>query len=639
MSLTLTEANLQHQKLRDAILKRIRRCPDIYHDIGETFQSDAQICEATLMTCDVKDVPEMFDTIKRRMPFDDHKAIFFRFVERDKDIVVKLYMQHFGAAIVEDREFLTEAIKRDLHAALLRQLPPAMCMDVELLKLAVESINLKSLHWVLRQVPPEVLVEHEFIIFRALERGAFYLSPEIVPPSFWQSRDFIIKWTMKRGRRVSIATIPTTFGNDREICLALYRSQSGDENTLDEIVDWIPKTFLADKDFAFECLRHDPRIFKSCEAKLREDIDVFLTAALHASKLRTFLNSAGESLVLHVSTIHTRLEAYDVFMTFLACLWKSLQFLLRPLSTLACLRKRRQLLLWPLSVLDCDEDTARGLKATIAGYLGFSGKYLPTFLKRVENEVLNMALDRNCSMSSKLIPLLPRQAVTEAVHSSSHWVSMQTYPDELWTNRSFVDWASQRGEFSNAISDEFSMDWKICAAYYKHSSLMRERALPWMSESLKSDKRFVLECLDFDPLILNYCGKHILYDFTILLKAVGLAVETEAIGNLARAAVKEGWADALVVFAKFLHSKMETRMKSFDEHAEGTYFAHAPADVQLFIDSYLSVDFDATIVHEMQLVRCDHFIFCLALGRDVADLCEASWNWPARKRRSTTFMD
>jgi hypothetical protein len=156
MSLTLTEANLQHQQLRDAILKRMQKCPDIYRDIGETFQSDAQICEATLMTCNVEDVPRMFDTIKRRMPnFDDHKAIFFRFVERDhENIFVKLYMQHFGAAIVEDREVLTEAIKRDLHGALFRQLPPALCMDVELLKLAVESISLYRLDWVLRRVPP-----------------------------------------------------------------------------------------------------------------------------------------------------------------------------------------------------------------------------------------------------------------------------------------------------------------------------------------------------------------------------------------------------------------------------------------------------------------------------------------------------
>ncbi len=438
---------------------------------------------------------------------------------------------------------------------------------------------------------------------------------------------------------VSTTLIPTTFGNDREICLALYRSQSGGGDKLDEIVDWLPKTFLADKDFAFECLRHNPRIFESCEAKLREDIDVFLTAALHARKLRTFLNGAGESLVLHVSTIYTRLEAYDVFMTFLACLWKSRQLPLRPLSIFGCLWKRRQLSLWPLSILDCDDDTARGLKASIAGYLGFSGRYQPTFLKHVENEVLNMALDRNCSMSSKLIPLLPRQTVLEAVSRSSHWESMQTYPDELWKKRSFVDWASQRGEFSNAISDEFSMDWKICAAYYKHSSSVRERALPWMSESLKSDKRFVLECLNVDPTILNYCGKHVLYDFEILLKAVGLAVKKEAIGNLARTALKKGWDDALVVFAKLLHSKIETRMKSFDEHAEDTYFAHASA-VQPLIDSYfLSVDFDATIVREMQLVRCDHFIFCLALGRDIAELFKSYRDWPHQKRKSSTFRD
>jgi hypothetical protein len=621
------EASLQHQQLRDAILKRIQKSPDIYLDIGETFQSDAHICEATLMACDyyVKDFPKMLDTIKRHIPnFDNHKAAFLRFVERNCEKVVELYMKHFGAAIVEDWEFLTEAIKRDCHAAVFRQLPPALCMDVELLKLAVESIDLNRLYnMVLRQVPPEVLVKHEFILFRAMERGAFYLTPDIVPPSFWQSRDFIIKWTMESRRRVSIALIPTTFGNDREISLALYRSQSGGGDNLDEFVDWLPKNFLADKDFALECLRHDPGMFESCDAKLREDIDVFLTAALHASELRTFLNGAGESLVFHLSTIQTRLEAYDVFMTFLACL-----------------RKSRQLLLWPLSIVDCDDDTARGLKARIAGYLGFSGKYHPMHLKRVWREVLIVAQD--CSLCSELIPLLPQQTILEAISKGrGHWISLKTYPDELWTNRSFVNWASQCGKFSTAISDEFSIDWKICLAYYKHSRRVREMTLPWISERLKSDKRFLLECLNVDPKILNYCGKLVLYDFEVLLKAVRLAMKKKtAILGLARTAVEQGWAHALVVFAKLLHMKIEAyrRMKSFDEHAGDNYFAHTPT-IQPLINSYLGVDFSATQRREMQFVWCDHFIFCLALGRDIAELCESYEDWPDRNRSSFTFMD
>jgi hypothetical protein len=247
MSLALTEANFQHQRLRDAILERIQKNPDIYLDIGETFQSDPKICIATLMSYSdyMNGYLRIFDLILHHIPsFDDHKEAFFRFLQGGNRMFVEMYLRHFQAAIVGDREILTEAIRRDCYAVFFCQLSLPLCMDVELLRLAVENISENHLHLLVKHVPPSFLVEHEFILFRVLDRGATNLSPGVVPSSFWKSRDFIIRWTLMKGRKVPIAAIPATFRDDREICLALLRSQSESQKA---IVNWIPISFLSDK--------------------------------------------------------------------------------------------------------------------------------------------------------------------------------------------------------------------------------------------------------------------------------------------------------------------------------------------------------------------------------------------------------
>jgi hypothetical protein len=381
-----------------------------------------------------------------------------------------------------------------------------------------------------------------------------------------------------------------------------------------------------------KCLRQDPKIFELFEPKLQEDFDVFLTAAFRDSFLLSFLRGLGESLVLHASGIHARLKAHDEFMTFLNCCWKS-----------------RQLSLLPLTALDCDNETARGLGTTIAGYLGFSG-YQREHLKRVWDMVVVMAIYERTSVSSKLIPLIPRQTLVQGLleqilgsDGKKHYVPLQTYPDELWANHLFVNCASGRGIFSSTISDEFSTDRNICLAYYKHSPSVRKMALPWMSQSLKSDKSFVLECLNFDHLILNHCKKDLLYDFDVLLKVVGFAMRKKVIDGLAENALNGGWDDALVFFARSLHTKIDayTTIMSFNEQVGAHYFAHAPI-VQALIGSYMGIDMNANATerrHELQLVWGNRFVFCLALGRTVAEVCESCNVWTKRKRNSSTLTD
>jgi hypothetical protein len=622
MSLVLAEASTHHRRLRDAIIHRIWESIDTYLDIGETFQSDPKICIETLKSCDedMKTCPDVLDLISRHMPnFDDHKEAFLRFLQTGRADYVRIYMHHFGAAVVEDRDFLTEAIKSDSRAILYPELPPALRMHVELLKIAVETIVDRQLEYFIRQVPSVALIENEFILFRALDRGCGHqLWSSDIPTSCWQNRELIINWTM-RGRSVLIHLIPTTFRNDPEICLALYACQP--EYEMYDILNWIPKPFLADKSFVLKCLRRHPEIFCSCGRKLQEDVEVILTAAFRASPLRTFLYGLRDSLVSHVSGIHARLVAHDEFMTLLACIWKS-----------------GKLSLLPVSTLDCDAETARGLNALIAGYLGFSYTCHGEHLKRVWKEVLNMALDLNCSISSKLMPLLPQQALAKAVLNAKtngeHSISLQTYPDELWANRWFVNWASERGVFSNAISDEFSMDRNVCLAYYSYSLLVRETTLPWISKSLKSDRSFVLECLTFDPLILNFCQKDLLSDFDVLLKAARIAIRRKDIYGLAKIALEGGWDDALVTFAKLLHMKIDTHTpdKSVDEKGEDCYFAHTAPTVQP-----LNVALNATTRREMLLVWRNPFIFCLALGRNVKEVCKSYQDWPQEKKDGTHF--
>jgi hypothetical protein len=254
------EANLQNL-LRDEILKRIEANPDVYLDIGESYRSDPKICSATLLAYPNKHgfdkgFLEILDMIMPHIPnFSDHKAAFLRFMAksddsyRDQYRFVELYMHRFRPGIEQDREFLKEALKLDSFAILFERLSPALRVDAELLQLAVENVRGNQISTLVRALPPEVLVEHDFILVRALGPGNASINADLIPASFWQNRDFIIRW-MERSLDIPIASIPTMFCNDRELCLSLYRKLRGlRQHRSDEIMNWISRSLRTDKDF------------------------------------------------------------------------------------------------------------------------------------------------------------------------------------------------------------------------------------------------------------------------------------------------------------------------------------------------------------------------------------------------------
>jgi hypothetical protein len=570
------------------------------------------ICKAVLLVGEYTGhLTENFNVVIRHLHhFEDHKAAFVRFLQyKHLGWIMERYMKHFGAEIEEDRAFLIDAIHRDCFANLYKALPRELRMDVEVLQLAVESVCHTHVDQFLQAVPPEAF----FILLRVLDLSTVRLKTYPVPPSFWQNREFIIRWADKSSD-IPKASIPPKFCNDRELCLSLYmRCQyEYEKNTkMGEKLDWIPRAFCADKGFVLECLNWHPWIFHSCDQTLQQDFDVFVmaaSAAIQADAFLSFLTNLKEPSMLLVNAIPSKLEVHSGFVTYLTCLWKS-----------------RQLSLLPLRTLDCDDDTARGLNTRVARYLGFRGTCSGQHLKRVWDEVVTLALNQHCSVQRKFIPLISRQSLVQSVLNAIRCrrpVSLHTYPEELWSNSLFVNWASKRGIFSKSISDEFAVNRKICLEYYKRDWKSREMILPWMSESLKSDKDFVLQCLSFDHCILSYCKKDFLSDFDVLLKvALDAVVKKASIRWLVETAVREGWEEAFVFFAKLLHGKIETyrAIKSFDKQAGARYLAHASAVMPL-IGSYLGIDLDASKRHELHLIWSHQFFFCLALGGNVKEI-------------------
>jgi hypothetical protein len=184
---------------------------------------------------------------------------------------------------------------------------------------------------------------------------------------------------------------------------------------------------------------------------------------------------------------------------------------------------------------------------------------------------------------------------------------------------------------------EFATDPEICLAYYKNSGAAREASLRWISESLQSDRNFVLKCVKVDPLILNYCKNDaILYDFEVLLKAVRNAIKNDEADDLAGAALKNDWADALVFFARSLHAKIQAHsaVKAFEDQVGSHYFAQAGA-VKKLIGSYLGIVPVARKRRTLQAVWSQCSIFFLSLGGSVNELCTASKFRPKRKREVT----
>jgi hypothetical protein len=275
------------------------------------------------------------------------------------------------------------------------------------------------------------------------------------------------------------------------------------------------------------------------------------------------------------------------------------------------------------------------LNTTIARYLGVHSTCSGQRLKQVLNEVVSLAIagELRRKLIRYIAPSTLAQGVLKAIQCHCR-VSLQTYPDELWSNSLFVNWASEKGVLSKAISDEFSTDRKICLDYYKHSRAVRARILPWISKSLKSDKDFVLQCLSFGPMVLSCCKKDFLYDFEVLLKAVHVATTNDEFGCLVEMALEAGWHDALVLFAKSIPAKIEayTAIESFGKHAGAPFFSHA---VKQLVGSYLGVELDATKCQELQFVWSNHFIFCLAAEERFETTFQA---WTQRKRDAATFM-
>jgi hypothetical protein len=398
---------------------------------------------------------------------------------------------------------------------------------------------------------------------------------------------------------------------------------------------WIAKPFLADKEFVLLCLEEENWIYKYCEKQLQDDFDVLLAAASislpdcsggicfqpeSADEFRDFINSWGRrSAASRVNTLRVRLKAHVEFMTFLACSWKSRKCSIRPLR-----------------ILDCDDETARGLNTTVAEYLGFSGTNNLERLKLVCDEIMFLTVDPDSRVLFKLLAVTPVQAVVKGVLMAIEChrpVSLATYPDVLWTNRLFVEWAAHRGTMPKSFPLEFATDPEICLAYYRHSGAVREAMLPRMSESLMSSRCFVLQCLSFDPLILNCCKKDFLYDFEVIHLAVQDAIAKDELDGLARTALEHGWEDALVIFAKTIHAKLQAHsaVEAFDDHVGLIYFAQAPA-VKPLIGSYLGIVPDANERCKLQVIWRHRYIFFLACGGSITDICADSEFRPKRKR-------
>jgi hypothetical protein len=637
------------ETLHKEFLELVRDSPNDYLTLDEEYQSDPEICLATLLSYEGNNddhggeiLIEIFEIVVSHLPnFADHRLAFLRFVQLGDSQPIEMYFDHFAPEIQQNREFLKEALAYDGRATLFQLLSVELRSDPELLMVSVKNVSSARLFHFVHSVPPEALALYEFIPLLALDRNAFFL-PRQVPPSFWENRKFVMKWIEKDR---DISPIPRAFSSDREICLCLYQTWAH-RPVFWSVIDWMAKSLLADKEFVLECLGHHPAMFGYCAQELQDDFDVQLDAAYRAVIMQFALLESTESLgdydalsperrlfiiflerlgASRVNAFRSRLEAHDEFMTFLACSWKN-----RQVSRLS------------LSGLDCDDETARGLKTMIGRYLGFSGTRRLERLQRVWDEIVFLALRRSDNLSYELLPFVPSQTLVQSVLKAiecHRLVSLATYPDELWTNRLFVNWAAKKGMINKAISDEFSSDPEICFAYYKYSPAVREATLPWISEILKSNQDFVLRCVRISPLILNYCKTdEILYDFEVLQVVAGKAVAKDEVDDLAIMALKNGWAEALSFFAKSLHANIQdlSAVEAFGDQGGTLYFEEAVAAVKPLIGSFLGIVPDGRKLYALQKIWNHRSIFFLSLGGNVIDLCKAS-KFRAKRKQEANY--
>lgn len=446
----------------------------------------------------------------------------------------------------------------------------------------------------------------------------FYCSRDVVPRFFWKNRNFILKWANKQ-TWVSLQFVEKKLFEDRELCLVLCRRCC---KQISDIVKLIPKVFLTDKEFVLECLIENSELFAYCHNDLQRDFDVVLVAAFGSlldvgKDFSSFIDRLGGSLVSFACLVHKRMTAHDEFMTLLACWFKS----------------RQILLVRPLSVLDCDEETARGLQTVIAKYLDCTTKDNSEHLKRVWDGFVQEYITKDALPPAVVQLIQPHvlvRNVLTVIKKRHPPVVLKKFPDELWTHRTFVLWAAQNGIFCKAIRADFSQDPEICLTYYEHSATLRQKIMPWISHSLKSDRSFVLKCVNSGPLILAHCtNDDILYDYEILLNVANHAADYNHLDSLPEIAVAAGWAGPLVFFAKSLRAKMEAldAFKSFHTQMRNTKGLSKDVVTKIFkerIGGYLGVSLDENNRIDSTRIWNNRSIFHLALGGSINDLCEAA---------------
>lgn len=614
---------------RDTILEKVRQFECNYLNLDKESQSDREICLATLSAFgrhSCNDSVRVLERIWVHMPhFSDHEDTFLRLLEQGNFTMIGIYDSQFGPAIYDNRDLLRRAINRDHSAYLFERLPTTFRSDPELLKLAVESVDESCARRLVSCVSSETWELNESTFLRARER--FKMSYRAVPAVFWCNRTFVLEWLVQ-GNEINLSMIPKEFNNDKELCLSLFRSGLV-WYSVPATVKWISQDLLGDKEFVLECLGPCPSLLEFCTEQLQNDFDVLLEAAnsaIRSTDFMVFVHHANKSLITFVQLIISKTQAYHEFTTFVACIWKS-----------------RQLHLQPLNALNCGDETARGLKTMVSEYLGYPMKVNIIVLERIFDEIVSSVVLR-ATLSTALVPIIPSHLLAQAVIKaidSKHYVKLREFPDELWSSRTFVKWAGRKGIFCDAISEEFSADSGICYEFYLNCPTARGKIVQWISNSLKADRSFVLQCIRIDSLMLNFCSSDLRYDFELFFTAAQSAIRVDQVDAMMKNACENNWADSVVSFATSLRLKVEAHraLQTFLEQADGLLFEQGSGfifspEIGVAIGSYLGIDPSNVGLAELIHVLNNHLIYFLALGGDIDKLCEARSFLPMRKARS-----
>lgn len=334
--------------LREAVAKDCT----LYMRLPDVLKSDSVLAVAAVIHCDYVGVDVIFPEALARAP----SAFQGEQTTLDDGDYSRDVFRYFHESLRNDQELVIQLLDEAVYDELSEQL-----------RRGPQVIACALDHGLLHQVPQESLTSHPELAIRAISHDNF--GPEsdygAMPHHLFRRLDVSLAFAESRG--CMHFDFPKDHCGNRQLCLSFLSSV--EDESPDQVLDWISDEFFRDKSFILEGLKAIKGSWASgydlrrCQPHLIDDYEVRLAAFGVDENFTLFVegctdNGLEDTIPVFAREVKERLQNRDSFILFLFGIGLAEQHRTPP-----AFRSK-------LPMLNKDPDTMKGLGKIIKSYVG-----------------------------------------------------------------------------------------------------------------------------------------------------------------------------------------------------------------------------------------------------------------------------